>query len=71
MTGNTVYYVGVYKESNSGLMYNERMLVVEDKNFNIFYTKYYRPIFNLSLMAKQGEVPIKEQLCIINTNAEI
>jgi hypothetical protein len=27
-TGTTVYYVGVYKESESGLMYNERMLVV-------------------------------------------
>jgi len=47
-TGSTVYYVAVYKESESGLLYNPRLLVIEDKNFKIFYTKHFKPIQKLS-----------------------
>ena len=27
-TGSTVYYVAVYKESDSGLLYNPRLIVI-------------------------------------------
>jgi hypothetical protein len=47
------------------------MLVVEDKNYTIFYTKYLKPIDRLLEMEKKGKMPIKEVLMVANTQAEI
>lgn len=40
----TIFYVSLFKESETGLLYNERMLVIEDKTFTIFYTKHFKPL---------------------------
>lgn len=41
---HNVFYVGLFKESETGLMFNDRMLVVEDRTFAIFYTKCFKPL---------------------------
>lgn len=35
---DTIYYCLVQKESESGLMYNERLLVLQESDQSIFYT---------------------------------
>ena len=40
-------------------MFNERMLVMEDRSYTLFYTKHIRPIDKLIELEKKGEKPIK------------
>ena len=67
--GSKVYYVGVHKESETGLFFNDRLLVLETRTFTVFYTKYMHSMAELGHLTAKGVQAVKQRVNVLASTA--